>query len=263
MKNQQLKQNAGTTGSPGRFPGGRGGAAFTLIELLVVIAIIAILAAMLLPVLSQAKESGRRIYCVNNMKQLGLATVMYMTEHNDMYPPRSSADRWTDRLYANYGRNVKLLLCPTDGINGPMPATGSGSNNVADASPRSYLINGFGDYFQDDLDPADWSTYMAGQYPGGLPSSVIGHISDTVLYGEKHTTNMDFYMDFWEGEGNDVDRVEQSRHNSTGPRSGNGGSNFAMTDGSVSFIKYGFSEWPLNLWAVTDAGRTNLAVNWR
>jgi prepilin-type N-terminal cleavage/methylation domain-containing protein len=87
--------------------------AFTLVELLVVIAIIGILAALLLPVLSRAKEAGKRTLCINNNRQLALAMQMYLDDNQDIIPFANWDQLITDTPGWLYARDNGAVPDPT------------------------------------------------------------------------------------------------------------------------------------------------------
>lgn len=107
---------------------------FTLIELLVVIAIIAVLSAILFPVFARARENARRASCMSNLKQMGLAVMMYLQDYDETYPSIidsspgiAAADypggQWGSGTSANwlywqqiiypYSKSVQIAYCPS------------------------------------------------------------------------------------------------------------------------------------------------------
>ncbi len=137
---------------------------FTLIELLVVIAIIAILAAILFPVFAQAREKARQTSCLSNLKQIGLAFKMYVSDYDSVWPNNGQIacctngqqgsigvdfgyNGWVSNALRPYTKDQAIYICPDNNNNGfPDPWSNSGTATGNGLADFSYAFNYASDY---------------------------------------------------------------------------------------------------------------------
>jgi len=190
---------------------------FTLIELLVVIAIIAILAAILFPVFARAREKARQTSCLSNVKQMGLASVMYSQDYDDMIVP--SYIQWSNGKNYTIWYGTTGALAPYTGSRQIFHCPNSGGQAYASGGGTDYGIN---------MRIARNITVSSGS---SYNMSEVKYPAETVLIADS-----DWTRSLTDYKTSNCWRINDSRHPSYFiPARHNEGANIAFVDGHAKW----------------------------